>query len=125
MLRQNYKPVATPFGRAAAKFIHISAALIPKVPEHLKGRVLCQAVYVQHTRFLNKPAGIVLLVHANGDKQWRTCDLHDAIDDAAVILIAVPCGEDIQPISYLIKSLRVKYRRAHINLFLSRPGAGH
>ena len=80
------------------KLVDIAPGLEAVVLEHGKRRVLRENGDIEHAGLFDHIAGVVCLVDGDADALGRVGLLHDGVDDAAVVLFSVACGENIQPI---------------------------
>ena len=85
-------------GLRVGKFIDIPAGLEAVVLEHRKRRVLRENGDVEDAGFLDHIAGVVRLVDRDADALGGIGLLHDGVDDAAVVFLAVARGEDVKAV---------------------------
>ena len=98
-MRQEDQPVVGAHRLAVRKFIDVSAALEPKVLEYFERRFNAEAVDVHHAGRFHDMMRVVLLVDADRDTVRLAGELRNGVDDAAVVLLAVVAGHDVQAIA--------------------------
>ena len=86
---------------ALGELVHVPAGLEAKVLEGGEGDLHGQAVDVHHAGLLRQLVGVVGLVDAHGDAVRRVRHLGHGVDDAAVVLAAVPGGDDVEAVADL------------------------
>ena len=111
-LRNIEQPVLrTVFLLAGLKLVAVCTALEAEVLKHPHGSLLCQERDVEQPRSDNHPMGIVALVDGDRDAVWRRGELRERVDDAAVVLVALAGGQNIQSVSDAAHGSAVNFRR--------------
>lgn len=94
--------VFRPFGEGpAVKLVGIPSGLEAEMLEQLEGHILRQDTDAEYAVLQEHIVGQVGLVHRKGHPFGGICKLDDGVDDAAVVLCAIPGGQDEQAIGQL------------------------
>ena len=83
----------------ALEFIDLPAALEAEPPEQCKGGFFGEDGNIEDTGTQDHIVGEVGFIHRDQNSLGIGGDLHGGIDDAAVILFALPRGEDEQTVA--------------------------